>query len=102
MHPLIPAVLGGVLAFVVGALVSRWAGVSRRVWLPGGLVTSAVAAALIYWASAPGDEPPGRAPAGQIGWIGRGAYPPSPGRYAAGHRVQWMFWPAVRSSTYMM
>jgi hypothetical protein len=48
------AALSGVIAFAVAALVSRWVGVPRRTWLPGGVVLSAIVAALTYWASQPG------------------------------------------------
>src|SRR5262249_17651164 len=32
----------------------------------------------------------------------RASYPPNPGRYALGHRVQWTLAPAARSSIYIM
>jgi len=53
MTGLVPAVLAGLLTFGLGAMVSRWLGVSKRAWLPGGLVLSVVVAALAYWAFRP-------------------------------------------------
>ena len=53
MTGLIPAVLAGILAFAVVTFASRRLGVDRRTWLPGGLVTGVIVAALTYWAHRP-------------------------------------------------
>ncbi len=53
MPGLIPAIIAGLVTFVVGAVLSRWLGVSRRAWLSGGLALSFVVAALTAWVFRP-------------------------------------------------
>jgi len=53
MPGLIPAVITGLITFAAGAVLSRWLGVPRRVWFPGGLALSVVVAALTVWVFRP-------------------------------------------------